>query len=98
MSAANEYFEIIKEYKKLKEKVKTLGETNKKLNEENHKLVSENTILKEIISEKFEIERDVLYANIKMLRREKQTRDNNIRIKKFIEMSKEYTKQIKEQL
>lgn len=88
MSVITELIELHKKYEDLKYKYKKQGERNNELFHINQDLVSENLILQELVCEKFDITPDVLTANIKLLRKEKQVRSTNIRIK---EIKKVYT-------
>lgn len=80
-----EFIKLNLDFKNLKRKYELQGQKNNDLFHKNQELVSENLILKELICEKYEIIPEVLYANIKLYRKEKQVKDTNIRIKKIKE-------------
>lgn len=68
---------LTEKYAQLKQDYKKRGEKVTELNTINQRLESELTTLKYITCEKFNIKKDVLSANIKIYRLERQIGDKN---------------------
>ncbi len=81
--AITELVELTKKYENLKRECRKKGKRNDELNLQNQALLSENAALKALLCEKYEINTNVLSANIKLYRKEQQIKAKQAIIKQI---------------